>query len=45
MTHTHDVIIIGAGIAGSALALALVQLGLRVALIDKQAFAAPPTSL
>jgi 2-octaprenylphenol hydroxylase len=36
MQHTHDVIIIGAGIAGSAMALALAKQGLRVALIDKQ---------
>lgn len=36
MQHTHDVIIIGAGITGSAMALAVANLGLRVALLDKQ---------
>ena len=37
MQHTHDVIIIGAGIAGSSMALAAAKQGLRVALLDKQA--------
>ncbi|MGA2655715.1 MAG: NAD(P)/FAD-dependent oxidoreductase, partial [Gammaproteobacteria bacterium] len=36
MKHTHDMIIIGAGIAGSTMALAASVQGLRVALIDKQ---------
>lgn len=36
MQYTHDVIIIGAGIAGSAMALSCAQLGLRVALLDKK---------
>ncbi len=37
MQYTHDVIIIGAGIVGSAMALAAAQQGLQVALLDKQA--------
>ncbi len=45
MAHTHDVIIIGAGIAGSALALALTQLGLRIALVDKQGLPTPTSQL
>ncbi|MFA6058577.1 MAG: FAD-dependent oxidoreductase [Taibaiella sp.] len=36
MQYTHDVIIIGAGIAGSAMALACAKLGLRIALLDKK---------
>lgn len=36
MQYTHDAIIIGAGIAGSAMALALSAQGLRIALLDKQ---------
>jgi len=35
MSHTFDVIIIGAGIMGSATALALSKRGLKVALLDK----------
>lgn len=35
MKHTHDLIIIGAGIAGSAMALAASAQGLRIALLDK----------
>ncbi len=38
MTTTHDLIVVGAGPAGSAAALTAVRAGLRVALIDKAAF-------
>lgn len=47
MTHaqTVDVIIIGAGIAGSAMALALAQQGLRIALLDKDSTPLQGTAL
>ncbi|OZB12382.1 MAG: ubiquinone biosynthesis protein UbiH, partial [Marinobacter sp. 34-60-7] len=35
MNHTHDVVIVGAGMVGAALAIGLGQEGLRVALVDK----------
>ncbi|MEC7814665.1 MAG: FAD-dependent monooxygenase [Pseudomonadota bacterium] len=35
MKHTHDVVIVGAGMVGAALAVGLGQEGLRVALVDK----------
>lgn len=38
MNHAFDIIIIGAGPAGSACALSLANSGLRVALIDKSTF-------
>jgi len=37
-THTHDVIIAGAGLAGATFALAAAQGGLKVVLIDPQPF-------
>jgi 2-polyprenylphenol 6-hydroxylase len=43
--YTHDAIVIGAGIAGSAMALALANQGLRIALIDKQAPKVPTHTL
>lgn len=41
MTPEQDVAIVGGGMVGSALALALVRHGLSVTLIDRQAVAAP----
>lgn len=41
MTREHDVAIVGGGMAGSALALALVRCGLAVALVDRQPVQAP----
>ncbi|SMB87284.1 geranylgeranyl reductase [Hymenobacter roseosalivarius DSM 11622] len=38
MTHHYDVVILGAGPAGTACALALQHSGLRVALVDKDQF-------
>jgi 2-octaprenyl-3-methyl-6-methoxy-1,4-benzoquinol hydroxylase len=35
MNHTYDVVIVGAGMVGAALAIGLGQGGLRVALVDK----------
>ena len=35
--HTHDVLIAGAGLVGSAMAIALGQAGLRVGLVDRLA--------
>ncbi len=41
MTESHDVVIIGAGLVGASLALALAPSGLRVALVEPRAPAAP----
>ncbi|MDX1732902.1 MAG: UbiH/UbiF/VisC/COQ6 family ubiquinone biosynthesis hydroxylase [Halioglobus sp.] len=38
----HDVVIVGAGIAGASLALALADRGLRIALVEARPLAPPP---